>query len=128
MIAAELLLPWKHFAPRIRENISLDNILHLAHLFRTSITSTAIRSREVCGVSVFEMDGKQLRWGRGCVRTDYDIISESSLAQIISTSMNSTFGREEAYLSFENRIRLWAIEWRQIGSLDRRIYLLHMLN
>jgi hypothetical protein len=128
MIATELLLPWKHFVPRIRENVSLDNVLQLAHTFQTSVTSAAIRCAEVCGVSVFEMDGKHLRWGRGYVRTEYDIFSESSLAQIISTSLNSNSGCEEAHLSFENRIRLWAIEWRRIGSLDRRIYLLRMLN
>lgn len=128
MIATELLLPWIHFAPRIRENVCLENVLRLAQIFRTSITSTAIRCAEICGVSVFEMNGKQLRAPHGEVRSVHDIISEPALACIVSSSMNSIFGSDELFMSLGNRASRWFIEWRHIGSADRRIFLLRRLS
>jgi hypothetical protein len=128
MIATELLLPWKHFAPRIHENICLDNVLHLANVFQTSVTATAIRCAEVCGVSAFEMEGNQLRWGYGVVRTRYDIISETALADTVSASAHSDSGCNEFDLAFGSRVGRWGIEWRHIGSADRRIFLLRPLH
>jgi Zn-dependent peptidase ImmA (M78 family) len=127
MIATELLLPWRHFAPRIRENVCLDNVLHLARIFQTSVTATAIRCAEVCGVSAFEMESNQLRWGYGVVRTEYDIISETALAGAVSASTHSDSGGDEFDLAFGNRVGRWVVEWRHIGSADRRIFLLRKI-
>ncbi len=127
MIATEILMPWKHFAPRIRENVCLENILHLARIFQTSVSATAIRCVEVCGVSAFEIESNQLRWGCGAVRSRYDITSEASLARAVTSSAHSDSGGDQIDMSLGNHARRWVIEWRRIGSADRRIFLLRQV-
>ena len=102
MIATEILMPWKHFARRIRENVCLENILHLARIFQTSVSATAIRCVEVCGVSAFEIESNQLRWGCGAVRSRYDITSEASLARAVTSSAHSDSGGDQIDMSLGN--------------------------
>ena len=80
-----------------------------------------IRCAEVCGVSTFEVEGNQLRRGYGVVRTDYDIASESALADIVKSSACLDSGTGEFHAAFMNQVRRWRVEWRRVGSANRRI-------
>jgi hypothetical protein len=66
VFAAELLMPERLFAPRCRSvRPSLDHISAVANVFRTSLTSTAIRFVELCReecVIILSRDGR-ICWG-----------------------------------------------------------------
>ena len=127
IIAAELLLPWKCFTPRIRADTCLDSVFRLAYLYKTSVLATAIRAAEVCDVSVFEMDSRQLRRRRGKVRSEYDIATEPSLKMLVLASTKSDSGSDEFDAMIGGRFCRWIGEWRRIGSAGRRIFMLRPL-
>jgi len=124
MIATELLLPRKYFAPRVREGVCLDKVLDLADIFQTSVAATAIRCAEICRVSVFETEAGRLRWGYGTIRNQYDLESDDVLARLASLAVHCQAGSEESDLTFRNKTRRCIVEWKRIGSEHRRLFML----
>ena len=125
MIAAELLMPWDRFCPLVRAELSVEMILRLAHSFRTSVAATAIRCAEVAGVSVFETERRSVRWGYGVVRTSSDVASRDTLRQTVVDALQSESGSADLILTFSRRTSRWFLQWKRVGSQDRRIFLLY---
>ena len=128
MIATELLMPRACFGPRIRESVCLDGVLRLARLFQTSVTASAIRCAELCGVSVFETEDGKFRWGFGAVRRGYTISSEEPLSQAVSSALDADHGSKEIYLTLGGRSRVWLVEWSRIGQGNRTLFMLRPTN
>jgi hypothetical protein len=124
MIATELLMPRACFGPCIRESVCLDGVLRLARLFQTSVSATAIRCAELCGVSFFETENGKFCWGYGAVRSSWTISSQESLSQAVASAFDEDRGSDEIYLIFGNRGRAWLVEWRRIGQGDRTLFML----
>jgi hypothetical protein len=68
MLATELLMPRTLFLEQCNGAVSLAKIREMAHLFQTSLSATSIRCAELLGLSVFEMDRDEVRWGYGAIR------------------------------------------------------------
>ena len=68
MFATELLMPKPVFLREIDHDFHLSGLPDLAHRFRVSLTSAAIRLAEIRKVSIFETDKTEVRWGVGIVR------------------------------------------------------------
>ena len=124
MIATELLLPRRHFAPRIHGRVCLDQVLRLANVFKTSTSATAIRCAEICGVSVFETHAGKVRWGYGAVRNDYHLTVDSSLSDLVSSAESEEHGCEEIFLAIRFRSDRWIAEWKRIGAEQRTLFML----
>jgi Zn-dependent peptidase ImmA (M78 family) len=124
MIAAELLMPWDCFGQHVRGGVSAEGILRLARSFQTSVSATAIRCAEVTGVSVFETERRSVRWGYGVVRRNSDIASDDCFRRVVVDAMGSESGSDELLLTFSGRTRRWLLQWKRVGSEERKLFVL----
>jgi hypothetical protein len=116
MFAAELLMPRQEFMARARGEISTRRILELADCFQTSVSTTGLRYADLCGVSVFEIQGSCMTWGRGVVRPAKDGSFDRALRPAVETAHTERKGSDEIFLSSSNSYRRWHVECRAITA------------
>jgi hypothetical protein len=123
--ASEILMPHRCFAARARERLCLANLFQLATLFQTSLSATAIRYAEVCGVSIFTTQHDTVLWGCGLVRRTSDLNRDSLIPVVVASATRSQEGQRRLPLTIGNRPNWWMLEWRRLATRDRTIFMLH---
>ena len=73
MLATEMLMPSDVFLQWVGTKISVQKLFERAAVFKTSLSATAIRLAELCGISTFEAEEESILWSYGVVkkRPDY---------------------------------------------------------
>lgn len=119
LLATEILMPTHIFLSRLEGRLSLQKIFELAKTFKTSLSATAIRCSELRGISVFEVENRQILWSRGVMRK-----IEAALKPIVERVLLGRAVNETLYMSKELWTGEWQIEGTPIGRGNRAIFLL----
>lgn len=69
MFAAEFLMPTNEFQSRLGHNLTADRLLELVNIFKSPLTSVAIRATQFGkNLSVFRVEDRKIVWSCGIVR------------------------------------------------------------
>jgi hypothetical protein len=123
MLATEILMPKKVFMERSGTRVSISDLFQLAKIFKTSLAATAIRSAELRGVSVFEVDEQRIRWGCGVIKKGSLASLDSALQPALREALSGQSGQDELYMAIRSDLRKWKMEYRPTGR-DRALVLL----
>jgi hypothetical protein len=126
MLATELLMPRHLF---LRESggtdgLSWRKIDDLSHLFRTSLSTTALRCAELLGATVFEVDGQSITWAYGSIRKGpVAKLHEEIRSAIDKTRGHDPLDRTVFATTDAGGYREWKVDGRVIGQ-DGRVLIL----
>jgi hypothetical protein len=124
MLATEMLMPKKLFRSLAHERFSISKVWELARLFGTSLTATALRSAEVMGCSVFEIEGDSVSWGYGIVRKGSLAALDHELQLAVQTAMGLDTGEAKVYVWHRKWQGDCKLEWTCPKGSNRTLFLL----
>jgi hypothetical protein len=126
MFATELLMPKGTFLREIGADFHLGRLSSLAHRFKVSLTTAAIRVAEVTGSAIFEADKSKVHWGVGLVGRGSVARMDETLKHSIVTAEGRN-GVDQIYLTIAESVVRCSVEHLQIGSTGRFIFLIRRL-
>jgi Zn-dependent peptidase ImmA (M78 family) len=99
LLATEFLMPRDVFPSRADGSVSPQKVYDLAREFQTSVMATALRCRQLWGISVFQVEDAQVIWGYGAVRRQQDLRKSAYEFQgAISRAMNQEAGEQQIFI------------------------------
>ena len=123
-IAAELLMPRKVFLEWPGQQSPLEGCSSWRDCLACLSPATAIRSAELKGVSVFEVDADAVTWGHGVIKRGpiqaLDYVVRHALVQALPIECGSTL----VYLANRAWRGEWQLEWARLGQGRRALFLL----
>ena len=125
MLAAEFLMPSEVFMARAGERVHPGHVLRLARDFATSVAATALRCRELLGVSVFQVEAARVSWGYGVVRGDGDLRGDAyELREAVGRAMGGGVGESMVL------VRQWPsmLRWLCMRGEQRALFVLQRMN
>ncbi len=125
MFASEILMPKRVFLESASSGVSIKDVFRLARSFQTSLTSTAIRYAQLRRVSVFEVDGPDVVWGRGIILKGKIRLLDEALRELIQEALNGQAGAETLHLNINSDLRLWRVEYHPYGKSRRALILMY---
>jgi Zn-dependent peptidase ImmA (M78 family) len=127
IFATELLMPKPVFLRETEQDFHLSGLSNLAHRFRVSLTSTAIRLAELRKVSIFETDNTEVRWGVGIVRRGPVNSVDDALKPWIKEALKGRCGTTQVFLSVKESVVRFGLEYWPIGKTGRSLIMLRKL-
>ena len=125
MLATEILMPRELFLAHCERDVSLARVQELARLFQTSLSATSIRCAELLGLSIFEMDGEEVRWGYGVVRKGPLVKLDHIFLASIKDSLNGEPFEDRVYFrSQQHPAGWWKLECQKLGNDGRALVLM----
>jgi len=125
MMATELLMPRSLFLERCDAFVSLEKIRDVGRLFQTSLSATAIRCAELFGLSVFEADREEIRWGYGEIRKGPLGRIDADLRASILDGFKGPNRSDILWIKTDrNGPSWWKFECQRLGKEDRALVLL----
>jgi predicted transcriptional regulator len=124
MFATELLMPKAVFLSEIGSSFRLSEVPALAHRFRVSLTSAAIRVAELTGVSVFEIDKDEVRWGVGLIKRRPLSALHYALSGSITEALNGRSGIDHVGMTIGESFVRCDVEYWPIGKKERALIML----
>jgi hypothetical protein len=124
MLAAEFLMPRQQFIDAANENRSIQDILRLAGIFNTSLTSTALRYAQEFYVSTFEVVEDRVVWGYGIVRRAPIAQLTLALKEAILQQLDGLTRRQAIFVHHRLHSGLWNLESVLLGKGTRGLFML----
>lgn len=129
MLAVEFLMPRNAFWPEfVRRGASASTVMELASMFKTSLSSTAIRCTELVEsilsgrLIAFELTGDQVSWGSGGVRRGPVRSLERCLREVAARSATEASGTEDVWLSTGFSRTEWMVDWARLRAAERTLF------
>ena len=97
---------------------------NLAHRFRVSLTSAAIRVAELKSVSIFEVDKNEVRWGVGLIKRGPVSALHYALTGAITEAINGRSGVDHVGLTIGESFVQCDIEYCPVGKTERALVML----
>ena len=121
MLAGEILLPKQIFLKAVGEKVTPGRICQLARDFQTSLMATAIRSCNLCRVSVFQVENGHLTWGYGLIKSKHDLEGDRLAFQTaIHQAMAGIPGERLVFL----KRRELLLQWTCMRGSSRAMFVL----
>jgi Zn-dependent peptidase ImmA (M78 family) len=124
MLATEMLMPSDVFLQLVGPRISVQKLFELASVFKTSLSATAIRLAELCGISTFEAEDERILWSYGVVKKGLIMEKSSDLRRAIEASFTVESGVTVMFIHNKVWTGEWKLEWARIGQGRRALFLL----
>jgi len=123
MLASEFLMPRDTFLSRAGADVSPEQVYELAREFRTSVMATALRCRQLFGISVFHVENAQLTWGYGAIRRQQDLrLSSAELEAAVSRAMKGESGEQHITIGRSN----YSLQWTCSRGQRRALFTMHL--
>ena len=106
--AAELLMPAAHFRANCGAAPSMSRVLHLSKIYRTSLSSTAIRFAQLFGATTFEVSDGEISWAYGVITKGPLARKDPTLQESISALLTNK--KDADVLPYTTR--QWSGQWR----------------
>lgn len=124
MFATELLMPKSVFLTEIGSGFRLSELPALAHRFRVSLMSAAIRVAELKSVSIFEIDKNEVRWGVGLITRSPLSALHDALGPAITEAIKGHYGTDYVAMTIGESLLHCEIEYGPIGKTERALVML----
>ena len=128
ILAAECLMPTSVFEAQLSETPTLNDVVHLAQIFGTSITATAIRCAQFRSICVFGVNGDRVTWGYGGIRPGAIMYLLDQVRDGVRAVMAGKQPQEEVYF-YGNGYRsgFRRFDWVRSGT-DSAVFMLSRTN
>jgi len=120
--AAEILMPTQHFRASCGKIPSVEKVVHLANLYQTSLSATAIRCAELFKATVFEVNGDFVTWGFGIVQKGPLARKDPSLRMNVTRILETKNNSEIFSYSTREWGGRWILEGQKLGQ-NRTLFL-----
>jgi hypothetical protein len=123
LIAVELLFPAFVFRAAFPREWTIEAIFELAKEFQASLTATSHHCAQMAGVTIFEVEGGQIRWVQGPLRKTI-ALEDAALVSEINAACSGVAGSSDLYLNDGTHVRRWRALFRPLGKTNRALFLI----